>query len=57
MKYLACIWCGNHIPHLRKYAKYCSVRCKREALGQRSAIINSKYENKRYEQSTIKKEN
>ena len=32
--YLACIWCGGDIPKEKVYAKYCSEKCKKEALGQ-----------------------
>ena len=31
-EYLACIWCGQ--PIYNKHAKYCSVKCRKEALGQ-----------------------
>jgi len=41
-KYLACIWCGKDIPKNKPYAKYCSEKCKKEALGFK---INKKYEN------------
>ena len=33
-KYLACIWCGGDIPKDKPHAQYCSVRCKKNALGQ-----------------------
>ena len=33
-KYLACIWCGRYMPKNRPYAKYCSDKCRKEALGQ-----------------------
>jgi len=32
-KYLACIWCGGNMT--KRYAKYCSNKCKKEALGQK----------------------
>jgi len=32
-KYLACIWCGGEIT--KTYAKYCSKKCRKEALGQK----------------------
>ena len=32
-KFLACIWCGQ--PIFSKYGQYCSVKCKKEALGQK----------------------
>ena len=32
-KYLACIWCGSDIN--KPYAQYCSIKCKKEALGQK----------------------
>jgi len=32
--YLACIWCGKDIPKEKKYAKYCSQKCRDEALGR-----------------------
>ena len=35
--YLACIWCGGNIPDNKPYAKYCSTKCKKEALGQKIA--------------------
>lgn len=31
-KYLACIWCGKE--NKRKYAQYCSEKCKRKTLGK-----------------------
>jgi len=34
-KYLVCIWCGGDIPKEKIYAKYCSIKCKKEALGQK----------------------
>jgi len=34
-KYLACIWCGRLMPKSRPFARYCSDKCKREALGQK----------------------
>ncbi|MCD6402673.1 hypothetical protein J7L36_02370 [bacterium] len=34
-KFLACIWCGRDIPKNKPYAKYCSEKCRREALGQK----------------------
>jgi hypothetical protein len=34
VKYLACIWCGKKNGG-NKYAKYCSVQCRKEALGQK----------------------
>jgi len=42
-KYLACIWCGKDIKD-KPYAKYCSDKCKREALGQKVGdnLINIK---------------
>jgi len=33
--YLVCIWCGGNIPSNKSYAQYCSVKCRREALGQK----------------------
>jgi len=33
-QYLACIWCGEEIPKNKPFAKYCSKKCKKEALGQ-----------------------
>jgi len=33
--YLACIWCGGKIPKNKPYAKYCSLKCRKEALGQK----------------------
>jgi hypothetical protein len=32
-KYLACIWCGADIPDDKPNAKYCSDKCRKEALG------------------------
>jgi len=34
-KYLACIWCGGDLPADKPYARYCAIKCKKEALGQK----------------------
>jgi len=33
--YLACIWCGGEISKEKPFAQYCSIKCKKEALGQK----------------------